>query len=102
MTTENLAFLGGPKSITKPFRRYNPIGSEEVKAVQAVIETGVLSQYLGRWHADRLVKANHFETRCSHREEVIVLFVVVIEELPAIGLFRIADFPFHVGNHFLL
>lgn len=52
MTSETLALFGGPRSITVPFKRYNPIGAEEAKAVQAVIETGVLSQYVGRWNDD--------------------------------------------------
>lgn len=53
-TTAKLALLGGSKSITRPFTRYNPIGREEAEAVQAVMESGVLSQYLGRWHEDFL------------------------------------------------
>ena len=43
-----LAILGGSKTIDTPFKRYNPIGKEEVEAAKAVIESGVLSQFLQR------------------------------------------------------
>ena len=56
-----LALFDGPKTITKPFQRYNTIGAEEAKAVEEVIKTGVLSQYLGEWSPDyyggRMVQA---------------------------------------------
>jgi perosamine synthetase len=52
MRREKLAFLGGEKTITTPLRRYNPIGTEEVEAAKSVIESGVLSQFLGAWHED--------------------------------------------------
>jgi perosamine synthetase len=48
----NLAIFGGPKAIPKPFSRYNSIGREELEAVQAVVETGVLSRFLGCWDPD--------------------------------------------------
>ena len=47
-----LAILGGPKAVSEPFSRYNSIGREELKAAQAVIETGVLSRFLGCWDPD--------------------------------------------------
>jgi dTDP-4-amino-4,6-dideoxygalactose transaminase len=47
-----LALFGGPKTIVAPLRRYNPIGAEELEAARNVIEGGVLSQFLGVWHAD--------------------------------------------------
>lgn len=47
-----LAILGGPKVIQKPFLKYNSIGREEVEAAQAVIETGVLSRFLACWDPD--------------------------------------------------
>lgn len=49
---KNLALLGGEKTISKPFKKYNSIGSEEVDAAKEVIESGVLSQFLGAWHED--------------------------------------------------
>lgn len=50
--TDVLAMLGGRKVIEHEFRRYNPIGQEEAKAASEVIESGVLSQFLGAWHPD--------------------------------------------------
>ncbi len=47
-----LALMGGPKTISKPFRRYNPIGAEEAEAARRVIESGVLSQFIGVWDPD--------------------------------------------------
>ncbi|MCG8380344.1 MAG: DegT/DnrJ/EryC1/StrS family aminotransferase, partial [Proteobacteria bacterium] len=52
MSKEKLAIFGGPKSVTKPFKHYNPIGKEELEAARSVIESGVLSQYLACWDAD--------------------------------------------------
>jgi len=69
----DLAILGGPKTITKTFSRHNPIGKEEVEAAKAVVETGVLSKYLGEWSPDfyggQMVQAlersweKHFKTK---------------------------------------
>lgn len=50
--TEQLALLGGTKAIEGPFKRYNPIGREESEAARRVIESGVLSQFIGAWHED--------------------------------------------------
>lgn len=36
----------------RAFSRYNPIGEEEKRAVQSVMDSGVLSQYIGAWHED--------------------------------------------------
>jgi perosamine synthetase len=52
MSIEELALFGGPKTINQPFKRYNPIGKEEVEAAKTVVESGVLSQFLGAWHED--------------------------------------------------
>ena len=46
---ETLALLGGPKTISQPFTSYNTIGKEETEAVKSVIETGILSKFLGCW-----------------------------------------------------
>lgn len=51
-TPDRLALLGGSKVITRSFRRYNSIGAEEIEAVLGVLESGVLSQFLGAWHPD--------------------------------------------------
>jgi perosamine synthetase len=67
MSKEKLAILGGDKTIGTPFKRYNPIGAEEVDAAKAVIESGVLSQFLGAWHADFYggPKVQEFERMCE-------------------------------------
>ena len=49
---EELALFGGPKTVPTPFKRYNPIGAEEIEAAKLVLESGVLSQFLGEWHDD--------------------------------------------------
>lgn len=52
MKKSKLALLGGEKIISKNFKVYNSIGKEEVQAAKAVLESGVLSQFLGSWHPD--------------------------------------------------
>ena len=49
---EKLALLNGSKTINYPFKRYNPIGQEEIDAASAVIKSGVLSKFLGCWNED--------------------------------------------------
>lgn len=49
---EQLALLGGKKTISYDIRHTNSIGFEEADAVKKVIESGVLSQFLGAWHED--------------------------------------------------
>ena len=44
---EPLALLGGPQTITGPLHRFNPIGPEESAAAKAVVDSGVLSKFLG-------------------------------------------------------
>ena len=65
--TQKLALFGGPKAIDRPFLRYNPIGSEEVEAAKAVVESGVLSQFIGAWHEDFNggPKVREFERDCA-------------------------------------
>jgi dTDP-4-amino-4,6-dideoxygalactose transaminase len=62
-----LALLGGPATITQNFKHYNPIGEEEVQAAKEVIESGVLSQFIGAWHPDFLggPKVKEFEALCA-------------------------------------
>ncbi len=55
MTSSNaktLALMGGPQACPIKPKRYNPIGREEIAAVTAVLESGVLSQFLGTWSDD--------------------------------------------------
>lgn len=65
---EELALLGGPVTITQPFKRYSPIGAEEVQAAKEVIESGVLSQFIGAHHPDFLggPKVKEFESQCAN------------------------------------
>lgn len=49
---QELALFGGPRVITDPFTPYRSIGAEETEAVRAVMETGVLSRFLGSWDPD--------------------------------------------------
>jgi perosamine synthetase len=48
----NLALHGGQPVRTEPFPAYKVIGEEEKQAAIRVIESGVLSRFLGTWHAD--------------------------------------------------
>lgn len=50
--TSSLALLGGTPIIQAPFTPYNSMGQEEADAAKAVVETGVLSKYLGTWSPD--------------------------------------------------
>jgi dTDP-4-amino-4,6-dideoxygalactose transaminase len=47
-----LALFGGPRSIEREFPRYNHIGREEMEAAQRVLQSGVLSRFLGAWDPD--------------------------------------------------
>lgn len=62
-----LAVLGGPKLINHIFSRYNPLGTEEMDAAKRVIESGVLSKFLGRWDPDFFggPKVQEFERQCE-------------------------------------
>jgi dTDP-4-amino-4,6-dideoxygalactose transaminase len=64
---EILALLGGSKVIDRPFRRYNPIGIEEVEAAKQVVESGVLSKFLGCWDPDFFggPKVQELERKCE-------------------------------------
>jgi dTDP-4-amino-4,6-dideoxygalactose transaminase len=62
-----LALFGGDPVIEQPLRRYNPIGIEEVEAARAVVESGLLSRYVGGWGPDFLggPKVHAFERACE-------------------------------------
>ena len=62
-----LAIHGGQKTITRPFKLYNPIGKEEIVAVREVMESGVLSKFLGCWDPDFYggPKVQAFERQCE-------------------------------------
>ena len=64
---EKLAILGGSKTIVSSFEKYNSIGKEEVEAAKAVVESGVLSQFVGCWEPDFYggPKVQEFERQCE-------------------------------------
>lgn len=47
-----LAVNGGTPVINTELERYNPIGVEERNAVMSVMDTGILSQFLGSWEPE--------------------------------------------------
>uniref|UniRef100_UPI00102B861A DegT/DnrJ/EryC1/StrS family aminotransferase n=1 Tax=Candidatus Magnetaquicoccus inordinatus TaxID=2496818 RepID=UPI00102B861A len=49
-----LAIHGGPKVRNDYFPPYRTIGTEEEAAVKRVLDSGVLSRFLGTWHEDFL------------------------------------------------
>ena len=49
-----LALLGGKPVRTRPFPAYKFIGEEEKQAAARVIDSGILSRFIGAWHADFL------------------------------------------------
>lgn len=48
----HLALFGGTKTIPRPFTPYRSIGPEEAAAARSVLETGILSRFLGSWDPD--------------------------------------------------
>jgi len=64
---EGLALFGGPKAIPGTFRRFNSIGQEEIHAATTVLESGVLSKFLGCWEPDFFggPMVQEFERRCE-------------------------------------
>jgi perosamine synthetase len=67
MNNNTLALFGGAKTINYSFARYNSIGAEEVDAAKNVIESGVLSKFLGCWDPDFFggPKVQEFERDCE-------------------------------------
>jgi perosamine synthetase len=64
---DKLAIHGGKKTIDRDFDRYNSIGSNELNAAKEVIESGVLSKFLGCKSDDFLggPKVLEFEDKCK-------------------------------------
>jgi len=62
-----LALKGGEKVIKKQFAKYNSIGDEELAAATEVVQSGVLSQFIGRWGPDfdGGPKVKEFERDCE-------------------------------------
>ena len=68
MKTDNLAILGGEKAVKTPLKRYSAIGQEEIDAALEVVQTGILSKYLGAWHEDFYggPKVREFEEKAAN------------------------------------
>ena len=47
-----LAVLGGPPVRSKPFPAYKVIAADDAARVAEVMESGILSRFLGTWHPD--------------------------------------------------
>lgn len=64
--SKELALLGGPKTIEAPFTPYKTMGPEENEAAKAVIDSGILSKYIGGWTDDFYggPKVKEFEKSC--------------------------------------
>ncbi len=67
---DQLAIYGGNKIRTKKFPAYNVIGQEEKEALGNLVDSGILSAYLGAWHK----KFNGGEQVCALEEEWAAYF----------------------------
>jgi perosamine synthetase len=91
---KKLAILGGNKIINKKFNPYTSIGIEEKNAAIKVIESGVLSKFLGVWSPDFFggPVVQEFERVCENFFEVKHAVVVnswtsgLIAAVGAIGI----------------
>ena len=72
MGEERLAILGGPKAISRKLKKYNSIGLEELEAAKGVVDSGVLSKFLGSNESDFFggPKVRAFEKACEEYFEV--------------------------------
>ena len=51
-SSQKLALLGGPKTIMDPMPLYSSFGAEERAAALEVLDSGVLSKFIGAWSPD--------------------------------------------------
>jgi dTDP-4-amino-4,6-dideoxygalactose transaminase len=72
MEEERLAILGGSKAISRKLKKYNSIGLEELEAAKRVVDSGVLSKFLGSNESDFFggPKVRGFEKACEEYFEV--------------------------------
>ena len=84
--SKKLALFGGDKTFTDKVERYNSIDSSEVHAVKKVIESGILSQYLGEWGADFYggPKVKEFEENWEQQKEIRVEYADKLIEIAEI------------------
>ncbi len=94
MVDKQLALLGGNKTINTNFKLYHSIAEEEKQAAIDVLETGVLSSFLGAWHENFYggVKVQAFERawadffQVKHAVSVNSLTSGLISAVGAIGI----------------
>ena len=69
---DKLALFGGSRSVSKGLTPYNHIGTEELTAASQVIESGILSDYLGTWGPKFFggSKVREFERNCQNYFDV--------------------------------
>ena len=69
---DKLAIKGGNPVINYKFKKYNTIGEEEKKAALEVIESGILSQFVGTWseNFNGGPKVKLFEDACKQKFNV--------------------------------
>ena len=67
MKNNKLALFGGHKIIRKIFKRYNSIGREEIGAVNKVMKTGILSDFIANRSEQFYggTKVREFEEMCQ-------------------------------------
>lgn len=92
---EKLALLGGKPVRTKPFPPHNHIGAEEKAAVISVLDSGVLSRFLGAWDEDFYGGPRVLELEQAWREATGAKFAVSVNSaasglLAAVGAAGIA------------
>ena len=77
-TSPSLAINGGSPQISSSFNRFSTIGPEEIHAVTQVLESGVLSKFLGCWDPDFFggPKVQEFEAACRKYFDVKHAIVV--------------------------
>ncbi|QJD72161.1 DegT/DnrJ/EryC1/StrS aminotransferase family protein [Marinobacterium sp. LSUCC0821] len=65
--SHKLALFGGPKAVPETLPAYNPIGLEELEAAKKVVESTVLSRFVGAACPDFNGgdKVNEFEAACA-------------------------------------
>ncbi len=73
-----LAIFGGPKVRSNPFPQYKTIGDEEKRAVMDVMDSGVLSGFLGAWSSDFLGGERVKKLECEWTEHFKVAHAVSV------------------------
>jgi hypothetical protein len=77
----DLAILGGKPARSRPFPTPNTIDDREKQAVMEVLESGVLSQFLGLWHAD-FFGAHEYRRRSATLPSASIASTPSVQTLP--------------------